>query len=201
MVSIEQAAVNALQAYLQTALGSSVKVSKRWPNPDKNLPPLAVTILPSGEPTRTFVQPQDISSVAGSDAGKRLYRWFVCESAQPIQLDCWATAHHAALDDLRAKVDAALMAGDRRDTYPIPGPVTLALLTADGWTGTADFFFDGFTVLQTPDTEQQNEYRAMCAGQARVALYIDAETPRLARIILQQTLAGVIRPADVVTDD
>jgi hypothetical protein len=201
MVSVEQAAANALQAYLQTALGSGVKVRNRWPNPDKNLPPLAVTILLAGDPTRSWVQPHDISSQSGTSLGKRLYRWLVCESSQPLQIDCWATANAPALDDLRGRVDAALMAGDQRDTFPVPGPVTLSLLTADGWTGTADFFFDGFTVLQTPDTEQENEFRALCRGEARVAIYADAETPRLARIILQQTLAGVIRPADVVTDD
>lgn len=201
MVSVEQAAANALQAYLQTALGSGVKVRNRWPNPDKNLPPLAVTILLSGDPIRTWVQPMDISSQAGSSAGKQLYRWYLGESAQPLQIDCWATANAPALDDLRAKVDAALLGGDRSEMYPIPGPLSLALQSGDGWSGTADFFFNGFTVLQTPDTEQENEFRAMCRGEARVAIYADAETPRLARIILQQTLAGVIRPADVVTDD
>ena len=199
MVSVEQAAANALQAYLQTALGSGVKVRNRWPNPDKNLPPLAVTILLSGDPTRTWVQPSDISSATGTSAGKLLYRWYLGESAQPLQIDCWATANAPALDDLRAKVDAALLGGDRTELYPIPGPLSLALLTADGWTGVADFYFDGFTVLQTPETEQENEFRALCRGEARVAIYADAETPRLARIILKQLLGGKSRPDDIVS--
>lgn len=198
-VSIEQAAANALQSYLQTALGSGVKVRKRWPNPDKDLPALAVTVLLSGDPTRTWVQPNDISSATGTSAGKRLYRWHLGESAQPLQIDCWATANAPALDDLRARVDAALLGGDRRELYPIPGPVTLALLSGDGWTGVVDYFFDGFTVIQTPDTEQENEFRALCRGEARVAIYADAETPRLARIILKQILGGVSRPDDVVS--
>jgi len=199
MVSLEQAAANALQAYLQTALGSGVKVRNRWPNPDKNLPPLAVTILLSGDPTRTWVQPNDISSSTGTSAGKLLYRWHLGESVQPLQIDCWATANAPALDDLRAKVDAALLGGNRAELYPIPGPLSLALQSADGWTGTIDFYFDGFTVLQTPDTEQENEFRALCRGEARVAIYVDAETPRLARIILKQILGDASRPDDVVS--
>ena len=137
-----------------------------------------------------------MSSVAGSSAGLLLYRWLVFEVTQPIQIDCWATKP-GARTDLRKRVTDALNAGNQAEAYPVPGS-GLALALGDGWTGTADYTFKGFSNLDNPDAAQQNEYRSIAHGEARVALYIDAETPRLANIILRQKLDGATRPDAVV---
>jgi hypothetical protein len=55
--SIEQAALNALAAWLRATLPTDVIVSDRWPDPDKALPQRAVTILRAGGPTETSTQP------------------------------------------------------------------------------------------------------------------------------------------------
>jgi len=197
--SIEDATQNALATHLAAQLGSGVKVSKQWPAPERSLPPLAVTVIQAGDSTHTLVQPEMISHQAGTSAGKYLYRWLVLEVTQPLQVDCWATTPPAR-SDLRKRVTDALNRGRMSDTYPIPGGLVISMLTADGWTGTVDYAFpEGFSNLDIPDAAQQSEYRAIAHGWAHAALYIDAETPRLARIILRQTLDGATRPDAVVS--
>lgn len=192
-VAIEQAAQNALASFLATRLGTGVTVAKQWPAPDRTLPALAATVIQAGETEWLYCQPEAISSTAGSTSGTRLYRWLVLEVTQPLQIDCWATTP-GARSNLRARVAAALQAGNMTERWPVPGGgLQLALLVADGWQGVADFTFKSFSNLDTPDSAQQSEYRAIAQGEARVAFYIDAETPRLARIILQQTIDGATR--------
>lgn len=198
--SIEDATQSALARHLATQLGGSVKVSKQWPAPERKLPELAVTVIQAGDSTHTLVQAEDISHQAGSSAGKYLYRWLVLEVTQPLQVDCWATTPPAR-SDLRKRLTDALNKGRMADTYPIPGGLVLSLDPAlDGWTGYVDYAFpDGISNLDVPDAAQQSEYRAIAHGWAHASLYIDAETPRLARIILKQTLDGATRPDTVVS--
>ena len=196
MMSIEQAAASALANYLSTVLNTDpiapVSVEQRWPDPEKPLPALAVTVLLIGDAQHQLVsttEPVSSQELIPPDATKKLYRWKVAEVTQPLQIDCWAT-YDVARDDLRARVEAALQAGDQTEDWPTPPGLDLALLSADGWEGTAEFIFQAFGNMDNPSSAAQSEWRATARGESRVALYIDAVSPRMAHLILRQKLNG-----------
>lgn len=182
-VTVEQAVVNALGSWLARSLGKSVAVSTQWPEPTRKLPAKAVTILRAGAPDE---EPLDPIVVARIDTGPHvsLFTWRMRALRQPLQLDVWAR-HHAARDELLAELDVALNA---------PMSATLAAVTSDpvrhgvvvplgdGWTGTADCFFDRPEVSDTPDAAARSEYRATLRGWADVDLTITAPSARLAVI-------------------
>jgi hypothetical protein len=182
-VTVEQAVVNALAKWLVRCLGSGVTVSAQWPEPTKRLPPKAVTILRAGPPDE---EPLDPIVVARVDTGPHasLFTWRMRALRQPLQLDVWAR-HHAARDELLAELDEALNAPmsasiGAKNTDPVRHGVVVQL--GDGWTGTADCFFDRPEVSDTPDAAARSEYRATLRGWADVDLTITAPSARLAVI-------------------
>lgn len=192
VVSIEQAAANALCTYLAAALGSGVSVESRWPEPEKELPDLGVTVLLAGEAQHQLVtstEPFSSQELVPPDATKKRYRWKVAEVVQPLQIDCWAK-YDVKRDDLRARLEAALQAGDQTEDFPVPPGLDLALLPADGWEGTVEYIFQAFGNLDNPNAAQQSEWRATARGEAHVALYIDAVSARMAHLTLRQKLNG-----------
>lgn len=171
-------------------VAGQVSVAQRWPDPEKTLPALAVTVLLAGDAKHdltTTTEPVSSQELVPPDATKKLYRWKVAEVTVPLQIDCWAT-FDVARDDLRARVEAALQGGDQAEDWPTGPGLDLALLVADGWEGSAEFIFQAFGNMDTPNAAQQSEWRATARGQAFVALYIDAVSPRMAHITLQQKL-------------
>lgn len=174
-------------------VAGAVSVEQRWPDPEKGLPPLAVTVLLAGEVQLLLVTPTEPDSseeLTPPDPTKKRYRWKVAEATQPIQIDCWAT-YDVARDDLRARVETALNAGDQTEDWPVPPGLDLALLPADGWVGTAQYDFHAFSNMDSPNAAQQSEWRATARGEAHVALYIDAVSPRMAHLTLKQLLNDV----------
>lgn len=174
-------------------VAGAVSVEQRWPDPEKRLFPLTVTVLLAGEVQLLLVTPTDPDSseeLTPPDPTKKRYRWKVAEATQPLQIDCWAT-YDVARDDLRARVEAALNAGDQTEDWPVPPGLDLALLPADGWVGTAQYDFRAFSNLDTPNAAQQSEWRATARGEAHVALYIEAVSPRMAHLTLKQLLNDV----------
>jgi hypothetical protein len=182
-VTVEQAAVNALGSWLGRCLGSTVTVSPHWPEPTKKLPPKAVTILRAGPPEE---EPLDPIIVGRQDTRPHtsLFTWRMRALRQPLQLDVWAR-HAPARDDLLARLDEALNAGmgatlGVTNADPFRHGVVLPL--ADGWSGTADCFFDRPEVSDTPDAAARSEYRATLRGWAEVDLTLTAPTARIAVI-------------------
>jgi hypothetical protein len=182
-VTVEQAVVNALGFWLRRCLGDGVAVSTHWPEPTKRLPPKAVTILRAGPPDE---DPLDPIVVARVDTGPHvsLFTWRMRALRQPLQLDVWAR-HHAARDELLAELDLALNAPmsatiGARNADPVRHGVVVPL--GDGWTGTADCFFDRPEVTDTPDAAPRSEYRGTLRGWADVDLCITAPSARLAVI-------------------
>jgi len=164
---------------------SVVTVSTRWPEADAKLPAMAITILLAGQVTDEILQPRMVSS-RNVDSINLLARWQVLERMQPLQLDVWAH-YDVVRDALVAALDQVLNSGSL--PYSVPGdPLVLDL--ADGWTGKAAFDFSGSRNENGPNAVQVSEFRATYAGEARVVLYVDALTPKLASIRLQQILNG-----------
>ena len=181
-VSIQQAACNALGAHLQAKL-SGVVVNYDFPDPDRELPELALTILLAGTPHDTSMQPEVISSTV-VDATHKLYRWKVLERSQPIQVDVWST-YQALRDDLVARLDQIFNGGwsDQPDSG-------LTLSLGDGWDAKAVFDFDGPSIINSGYSSQVSEFRGSYNGALRVALYVDAASPRMANIKLHSILNG-----------
>ena len=73
-VTVEQAAINALGAWLARTLGAAVTISTQWPEPTKKLPAKAVTILRAGPPEE---EPLDPIIVGRADTGPHtsLFTW------------------------------------------------------------------------------------------------------------------------------
>lgn len=181
-VSIQQAACNALGAHLQVKL-SGVVVNYDFPDPDRELPELGVTVLLAGTPHDTPMQPEVIGSTI-VDATHKLYRWKVLERSQPIQVDVWST-YQARRDDLVARLDQIFNGG--WSDQPASG---LVLSLGDGWDAKAVFDFDGPFIINSGYSSQVSEFRGSYNGALRVALYVDAASSRMANIKLHSILNG-----------
>jgi hypothetical protein len=184
-VSVEQAAVNGLARWLEGSLGGDVRVSTQWPEPSQKLPARVVTILRAGAPDEEPLDPIVVARVdTGTSSPTSVFTWRLRALRQPLQLDVWAR-HAAARDDLLCRLDEALNAGMRatlgvQNADPFRHGVVVPL--ADGWTGTADCFFDRPEVADTPDAATRSEYRATIRGWAEVDLTLTAPSARLAVI-------------------
>jgi hypothetical protein len=186
-VSVEQAAVSALGAWLTTALGRDIVVSTRWPEPSKKLPQKAITVLRAGPADE---EPLDPIVVGRIDTGPHtsLFTWRMRALRQPLQLDVW-THHPRVRDDLLARLDVALNAGmgatvGAKNAEPVRHGVVVPL--GDGWFGNADCFFDRPEVFDSPEAATRAEYRATLRGWADVDLTITAPSARLAIIRLRE---------------
>lgn len=197
-ITIQQAAINALATWLGTALNvaplAPVTISKRWPEPEKPLPPKAITILPMGQYSDEALQPRVVSSRAApsGNAHRLLYRWAMLERTQPLQLDVWAN-QDITRSQLDEALDRALHAGDAATMGnvwgdPVENYLRLTLPVASGWDGVAVFDFDSSSVIDEPGSVQSREFRAMRQGELRVMLYIEAESYRQAEIQLRMML-------------
>ncbi len=199
-VSIEQACCNALKRWLVDKL-PDVTISEEWPNPDKPLPPKALTILRIGAREEVHIDPQLVDSepyMVGTPPAEhpvlRTYRWAVKEIRQPVQLDVWSK-YKLVRDDIDARLDEALHAGpaqtlglafadDFRDNIILP--------LADGHPGTVDCQFDGTEILDTPGDVQRDEFRSMRMGVLTAILTIKRQQPRMKVIKLPITNGSVL---------
>lgn len=182
-VTVEQAGINALATWLTNSLGTAAVVSTHWPEPSKKLPAKGVTILRAGAPEE---EPLDPIIVGRADTGPHtsLFTWRLRALRQPLQLDVWAH-HHAARDDLLARLDVALNAGmgaslGAASAEPVRHGVVLPL--GDGYAGTADCYFDRPEVFDAPDAAIRSEYRATARGWMEVDLTVTAPGARIAVI-------------------
>lgn len=164
---------------------SVVTVSTRWPEADEKLPAMAITVLLAGTPNDQPLQPRLVSTRPTSGVSL-LARWQVLERMQPLQLDVWAH-YDVVRDALVAALDQVLNLGSMRNSVP-GDPLVLDL--ADGWVGKSAFEFGGPSNQDGPNAVQASEFRATYAGSAAAVLYVDALTPKLATIRLQQILNG-----------
>ncbi len=206
MVSVEQAAINALKTFLASQL-SDVTISEVWPNPDQPLPAKAITIVKIGQRHDTKASPELVGTadtLTGDppevDPILKAYTWRVGLVEQSLQLDIWS-CYQAVRDDIDARLDAALRAGpaitlatlsteDALNADDFRDGLLLAL-TADSLPGIADFAFEGSEIGDTPESVQREEFRATRLGSVAVPLTITKIQPRLAQVGFTITAYGV----------
>jgi hypothetical protein len=123
------------------------------------------------------------------DPTRKIFRWLVLEVTQPLQVDCWAT-YDVVRDELCAALTMALHAGDQTDGVPIGPGLVLRLPEEDGWDGFAEYLFEQVSLSDNVGSVAQSEFRATVIGEARVAMYVDAESLVTAKIQLDQKLNG-----------
>lgn len=202
--SIQQAACDALAAWLQLQLDGDgedpVIVEPRWFEPSRDLPPLAVTVIPAGERSVIWDDPVLLRQDDGTTAAKVSGLWAVGWVEQPLQLDVWAT-HDVGLDSLRARLEGPL----NRGAAPLGGRVDpfgagLVVPLADEWdTFTASIYFDQSAIAQTPDSVNTAEWRATARGKASMRLALRAESPRMARVLLKSRLDSADTETTIIT--
>lgn len=167
-VSVQQAANNALAAWLTAHLTGSPVVDARWADPTRILNggsasqrPISISVLLAGKYEDEYID--NIAGNAMVTTGMRLRR-------QPIQLDVWA-AYDVDRDDLVAQLDTLLAgkAGPTADATTaaelgvIDHGITLTL--ADGYSPTvAGFVFGVPAIVDTADSVGRSIYRATYAG-------------------------------------
>jgi hypothetical protein len=213
-VSIEQAAANALAAYL-TAQLAGVTCKAFWPNASQKLPPKAVTVVPVGR-RRTVDHLGDFIRVvsfedrpltddngdpllddSGNQLTDRIYTYAVSPIEQPFQLDVWATTDFDR-DDIVARLDDALTLGlgitlGATNADPFRDGVLLAL--GDGFTGNADFFFDGPTKDDNVNAAGRAEFRATYSGT------MTANRTQTVRLPILRAVKLKLRVGEIITAD
>lgn len=162
---------------------TDVKVEARWPAPDKDLPPKAITLVASGARRDTMV---DLKLLNASNSGLSNTNgfWQVAACYQPFQLDIWAQ-RDVDRDDMMARLDNFLHSGERYLTgvsSPNPAGFGVLLQVGDGWSDivqtTADFYFEGPDLLDDPDTVIRALRRATLRGGAHFMLAVPVTTSR-----------------------
>lgn len=191
LVPVQQAAINALATWLTTRLsGTGIEVKRRWTEPDKLLPAKCITIIPAGARKDELLDPVVISQTTDIGTGITTYVYRLRCVTQPLQLDVWST-YAPVRDDILALLDGHLNVGEAV-TLGIAGRDVmrqgLLLPLSDGWSGYADICFDEPSYFDTPDSAQVKEFRASYRGEANIDLTVTATAPKLATIILRQTL-------------
>lgn len=185
MLTVEQAAVNALCIYLRSKLSPTpvpaLKIQGRWPEDNRPVLPIGITVSMAGPREDEMVDPQMVASVP-TTGQKKLYTWRIRSSRQPLQLDVW-TQYEAARDDLVARLDTALNTVTTT-AEPAHG-VSLPLL--DGWApAITNIWFEGPQPMNPQDDQvQRTQYRTMFLGTAVIDVTVQAETARMASIVLK----------------
>lgn len=191
IVSIQQAANNALVAYLQPFL-TDVVISSNWPSPDRDLPEKAITIITAGARRDFPLDPKQIkNTLNGSTMVDTV--WQVASCVQPFQLDIW-THSNIERDDLMARLDILLRAGPVGFSTP-QDPVgnSLLLPVFDGWESsstTADFSFENYDDDDSSDSSGRNVYRSTYRGDANFMLTITKTSARQKQINFSMFLDG-----------
>lgn len=190
MVTIQQAAVNALATWLASQLTGGVDVNSRWPEPTEQLPPKSLTIVLAGPADDELFDPVVVAQTNHPTDPVATYTYrFRCRR-QALQLDVF-TQYDVDRDDIMAQLDTALNVSDGVTLgTPNSEPVRngLCLQLGDGWTGIADFLFEGPSAVDDADSEQQTDYRATYRGYVDMMLTVTTATPvaRMKTIRLRQ---------------
>lgn len=193
LVSIQQAARNALAEWLTSELASEdIEIEPRWAESDRPLVSKRITIIDAGPRAIDWLDLEALALVnvdteGGEDVVKVDATWNFGFITQPVQLDVW-TQSDVELDDVISRLDAALNAGERGLGVANVDPFRAGLLLKLGceWVpGYVDFLFEAPVVLQGPTSVGEGEWRATYRGRATAQMVQTARSPRLARILLE----------------
>lgn len=191
-VSIQQAAINAIVAYLSTQM-PDVQVQKRWPSRD--LPSSKViTVITAGAPKDIAQEPRVLSNTPVPDTTNTTSVWQVAERQQPLQMDVWCKVQ-SDRDDILARLDQFLRAGfapisTRFNRDPFENG--FYVLVQDGWDA---FNTSAYCRFQNPDffdnadSVSMSLYRATYRGDVWAKLAFSTTGPRQKKIILRNQSA------------
>lgn len=190
--SIQQAAMEALAAYLRTELCacSGLQIFSRWPEANVKLPPRAISLISAAD-RRDELMDVDLLDTVDNGDGTVTCTWRTKSSQQDVQLDIWANSD-VARDDLVARLEAPLTRGSHiidPTADPFGGYLTLPL--GNGWTGAVDFIFDRAGHNDTPDAVQRSEYRETYSGVMYLSITQTAKSAKLSRILVKAKFHGV----------
>lgn len=207
--TVQQAAVNALVAYLREEL-PDVTVNNEWPASEAALPELAVSVLMAGKRVDDH-SAAEVVAVEG-DGDERVYTWRVKYATQSLQLDVWANypgprdALLAQLDDILNRGEFYTLAEDAVEVGaadPTRDGLLLALRPSDGHAGFVDFTFDGPSISDSADRAIRHEYRATIVGEAEMVVTTKTTHPvlRVAGLRLRLRAGEVPEAVPVETHD
>ena len=185
-VSVAQAALNTLAAYLTANLTGGVTVRSHWPGPNAAATARSLTAIQAGVVQYDLCSVQALATV-NQGAAQTAATWAVYQCRMPLQLDIWATSDFAR-DDLRAQLQTWLNKGTSivsTNQDPAAEGVSLNFLAADGYTGLSHFICDDATLIDSPDAYQRSEYRATVRGEARFVQTAATVGPRLVSIAMK----------------
>jgi hypothetical protein len=204
-VSSGQACINALADLIRSQLPSDVNVIAQWPEPSvqlfapasRGMPAVRATVSLTKIGRRERLDVAQAMAVESrvdftpptAQAPTAQVAFRIGSLIQPIQVDIWAT-NEDDRDDLIDRLDdvftmgAALsLAGNPAyagvTDDPVRDGVLVALRAKDGYSGTADCWFDEPDITQNPDGVQVAEYRATYFGHARADFTRTRIVPRL----------------------
>jgi hypothetical protein len=205
LVSIQQAAANALAAWLGASLTGSPAVEPRWPDLTKLFSggtdaqrPKAVSIIIVGKPRDEYIDSTQ-TRVADNGNGTVTTTRAQLFRIQSVQLDVWC-AYDVDRDDLVAQLDQLFAGAGGATTDPIvaarrnPDDHGVVLTLGDGWgfppldPSVADFAFDGPENLDNAEEVGRSVFRAMYSGEARLMLSVTTTDPKLARVTLKESV-------------
>lgn len=206
-VSVQQASLNALQAWLTQSLPKDWKISARWPDPERRLPAKAVTVIPAGPVEWTMVEPKVVGGPTSVGiAGSGAFTWLLRLGIMPVQMDVWSNTD-VSRDDMMASLENVLNAGTSQTgtnamgmpSDPFRNGVLLAL--GDGWSGNCDFVFNQPEWQDDPSSVQRSEYRATMRGESVFNLYGTATSVIMAQAQLKQKLSELDTPPSTMLYD
>jgi hypothetical protein len=183
-VSIGQAACNTLCDFLAGRL-RDVTVYSRWPEPNVQLPPKAVSIIQAGDRQRldVIMAPTVVASEP-YDTDRVKYTLRSGSYMQPVQLDVW-TSTEVDRDDLISELDALLNAS-LSDSLGIGPPedlgrdgLLLALRVEDGYQDFVEFWFDEVSLEDLAAATMTADFRATYTGTARGSFLTTVVAPPL----------------------
>lgn len=187
---LEQDAVTALCTWLRTSLGPDVTVHDRWPEASVKMQLPAVTVLLIGANIEFDVDPHPVAR--DDSTTPPTYTWRCGFEDWPIQVDVW-TKYDGERKRLARRVRNAFRAGAAPLALGTPiEPVDSSVLVPlpQPWGGTADAWITSTSFLDSSDDTQRAELRALMNGVIAVAASVKAQSPKIAKAKLQQTLNG-----------
>ncbi len=189
MISIQQAAINSLSAWIGSQM-DDVTVLSSWPSPDFPPPNKSITILTAGPRQDESIPLRYIGQEDGNSPNTTA-TWQIKVCEQNLQLDIWADSD-VERDDIIARLDTVLNAGEAASGIGTHDPVGSGVLlaVADGFPmgTTADFTFEGPDTEDSPESISRSEYRATIRGTAYLGLTVNAVSAKQIVINLKQKL-------------
>lgn len=205
-VSIQQAAANALSAWLKRQL-PDVVFYDRWPEPSVDLFDEAeqrtkvASIVITGKPEDLTTDPVLVSQTEDGPVNLTVVWRYACRR-QRIHLNVW-TMYEVDRDDIAARLEEALNASET-DSLGVANSEAvrsgLLLTLSDDWEGRAEFIFDPPENIDTPDSNQQSEFRALFSGYADFMYTRTRTVPSIELLTFKQKAHQTIHAPTLYTD-